>query len=521
MSEPISFGKLDFKLVASMDEPGGRPEPETPFRILILGDFSGRANRGLSDSRALARRSPLLVDRDNLDEVISRLGVEIHLAMGGPDRPLVPIRFSELEDFHPDRIFEQLEVFQALRETRQKLADPRTFSSAAAEVRGWEATTAPAVASQRPPERPRVASPLSGLTTSGLLDEIMDRSEDRPSEARPSPGSSEWRAFLQEVVRPHLVPRADPRQAELVAALDASIAELMRTILHDPDFQALEAAWRGADFLVSRLETDAQLRLYLFDLSQAELRADLVATDDLRSTGTYRLLVEQTVATPGAEPWAVLVGNYTFDHTLEDAELLGRMAKIARGAGAPFIAAAHSHLVGCESLAETPDPDDWRGPTEAKGTPAWEELRKIPEASYLALALPRFLLRLPYGRETEPIERFDLEETADAFNHEHYLWGNPALASACLLAQGFSLHGWDLRPGAIKDIQGLPLHVYRIQHESRTKPCAEVLLTERAAEVILDHGLMPLLSFRDRDTVRVARFQSLADPVTRLAGRWT
>jgi type VI secretion system protein ImpC len=521
MSEPISFGKLDFKLVASMDAPAGRPDPDTTFRILILGDFSGRANRGLLEPRGLARRSPALVDRDNLDEVMSKLGVEIHLAVGGPDRPAIPIRFGELEDFHPDRIFERLEVFQGLRETRQKLADPRTFASAAAEVRGWEATAKPTAAPKPPSERPPVASPLSGLTTSGLLDEIIDQSEDQPSETRPSPGSSEWSAFLQEVVRPHLVPRADPRQADLVAALDASVAELMRTILHHPDFQVLEAAWRGAYFLVSRLETDAQLRLFLLDLSEAELRADLAATEDLRSTGTYRLLVEQTVETPGAEPWAVVVGNYTFDQTLEDAGLLGRMAKIARRAGAPFIAAAHPHLAGCESLAETPDPDDWQRPAEAKNTGAWEELRRIPEASYLALALPRFLLRLPYGRETEPIERFDLEEMTDAFNHEHYLWGNPALASACLLAHGFSLHGWDLRPGVVKDIQGLPMHVYRVQDEPRTKPCAEVLLTERAAEIILDQGLIPLLSFRDQDTVRLARFQSLAKPLTQLAGRWT
>lgn len=520
MSEPISFGKLDLKLVASTDEPGGRPDPETPFRILILGDFSGRVNRSLFESGSLAKRRPLLIDRDNSDDVMAKLAVEIGLPVGGPDRPPVPVRFGELEDFHPDRIFERLEVFQALRKTRQRLADPRTFASAAAEVRGWEAAVKPPAASERPSERPSVVSPLSGLTTAGLLDEILETTKGQPAEAKTSSASSEWGAFLQEIVKPHLVPRVDPRQAELVAALDASIAELMRTILHHPDFQAIEAAWRGVHFLVSRLETDAQLRLYLLDVSKAEVAADLASTEDLRSTGTYRLLVEQTVETPGGEPWAVVIGNFTFDQTREDGELLGRMAKIARRAGAPFIAAAHPHLAGCESLAETPDPDDWRRPVDADSIRAWEALRQIPEASYLALALPRFLLRLPYGRETEPIERFDLEEMPDAPNHEHYLWGTPALAAGYLLAQGFSQYGWDLRPGVIKDIQGLPLHVCKIKGESRTKPCAEVLLTERAAEIILGRGLVPLLSFRDQDTVRVARFQSLADPLRQLAGRW-
>jgi type VI secretion system protein ImpC len=447
---------------------------------------------------------------------MTKLGVEIGLPITGPDRPPVSIRFGELEDFHPDRIFDRVGEFQALRETRRNLADPRTFASAAAEVRGWGETATPEAA----PERAPVASPLSGLTTAGLLDEIIETTTGQPAEARTPSASSPWGAFLQQIVKPHLAPKADPRQAELVAALDASIAALMRTILHHPDFQAIEAAWRGVHFLVSRLETDAQLRLYLVDVSKAELGADLSAAEDLRTTGIYRLLVEQTVETPGAEPWAVLAGNYTFDQTLEDAELLGRMAKIARRAGAPFIAAAHPHLLGCDSLAATPDPDEWRRPGNEETDRAWEAVRKLPEASWLGLALPRFLLRLPYGKETEPIERFDLEEMADTLNHERYLWGNPALAVGYLLAQGFSHFGWDLRPGVIKDIPGLPLHVFKTQGEPRTKPCAEVLLTERAAEIILDQGLIPLLSFRDQDTVRMARCQSLAKPLTLLAGRW-
>ena len=105
-------------------------------------------------------------------------------------------------------------------------------------------------------------------------------------------------------------------------------------------------------------------------------------------------------------------------------------------------------------------------------------------------------------------------------SHDYYLWGNPSFVCVYLLAQAFSHHGWNLRPGVVQDIDGLPLHVYKEQGESRVKPCAEVVLTERAAEIILDNGLMPLLSFRKQDSVRLARFQSLADPLTHLAGRW-
>ncbi len=214
------------------------------------------------------------------------------------------------------------------------------------------------------------------------------------------------------------------------------------------------------------------------------------------------------------------MGNYIFDEIREDVELLGRMAKIASHAGAPFISAASAHILGCESLAETPDPDDWQRQTNEEGSQAWEALRKFPQASYVGLALPRFLLRLPYGQDTDPVEEFDFEEMDADPNHEDYLWGNPCFACVCLLAQVFSRYGWNLRLGVIQDIEGLPLHIYKEQGESKVKPCAEVVLTERAAEIILDNGLMPLLSFRNQDTIRLARFQSLADPLTHLAGRW-
>jgi type VI secretion system protein ImpC len=291
-------------------------------------------------------------------------------------------------------------------------------------------------------------------------------------------------------------------------------------MLHHPDFQALEAAWRGLDFLVSRLETGARLKLYVLDLSKSELAADLNDTYDLRNTGLYRLLVEQTVGTAGGEPWAVIGGNYTFGQTRDDAELLGRMARIAAAAGAPFIAAADSNLLGCESLAQTPDPDDWRVTRDEFGQAAWQALQNLPESAYLGLALPRFLLRLPYGKDTDALDQFEFAEMTGDPDHENYLWGNPCFACICLLGQAFSANGWDLQSGAGNDIDNLPLHIYREAGQTHIKPCAEALLTERAAEIIMSSGLMPLLSFRERDMIRLARFQSLMLPPTRLAGRW-
>jgi type VI secretion system protein ImpC len=299
----------------------------------------------------------------------------------------------------------------------------------------------------------------------------------------------------------------------MLDAVDAATSELMQRILHHPDFQAIESAWRAVYFLVSRLETDEQLKLYLLNISKTELAADLGSTDNLRSTGIYKLLAEQTVETFGGEPWAVLAGNYIFDNSREDAELLGCIAKIAKASRAPFISSVSDKVLGCESLAETPNPNDWQRLPGAVESQAWETLRKLPDAAYLGLALPRFLLRLPYGADTDTIERFDFEEMIEVPDHDDYLWANPSFACVYLLAQAFSRYGWNFRPGIIQDIEGLPLYIYKEEGESRVKPCAEVALTERAAEIILDKGLMPLLCFRNQDIIRLARFQSSRPPV--------
>jgi len=151
----------------------------------------------------------------------------------------------------------------------------------------------------------------------------------------------------------------------------------------------------------------------------------------------------------------------------------------------------------------------------------WAELRRQPEAEAVGLALPRFLLRLPYGKKTSPLESFDFEEFPELPVHEDYLWGNPAFAVALLLAQSFLDAGWEMRAGSATEVDKLPLHVYRRDAQPESKPCAEVLLTEDAAERIVEEGLIPMVSFKDGDLVRVVRFQSIAEPPRALAGRWS
>jgi type VI secretion system protein ImpC len=521
MPKPFDFGGVNLTSgpTSGEDSSGAHPSEETPFCVAILGDFSGRANRGICDPKTIGKRRVWLVDRDNFDEVLSRSGAEIQLPMdesGG-----LRLRFTELEDFHPDRIFQQLEVFGKLRELRGRLQDPASFPKAAEEL-GWgsrDSSRNSASQPGKPAPAPAAAPSAVQLASGSLLDEMIEQTEARGITDRPRRSPDEVHEFARRVVAQHLVNSPDPRQPEIVAVIDRAIGSLMRAILHNPDFQALEAAWRAAFLLVRQLETGSQLKLYLIDISKPELAADLNSATDLRPTGLYRLLVEQSVETPGAEPWSIIVGNYSFGAVGDGAQLLSRVAKIASRAGAPFLAAASPRLLGCASLASTPQPREWKAPPELAR--AWAELRRLPEAKSVGLALPRFLLRLPYGKKTSPLESFDFEEFIETPGHEDYLWGNPAIAVALLLAQCFSEAGWQMHPGTAMEIDQLPLHVSVRASESESKPPSEVLLTEDAVERILDEGLMPLISFKDRDRIRLVRFQSIADPPQGLAGRWS
>jgi type VI secretion system protein ImpC len=477
---PSSLGDIQIDVLAGRQRSKDQPEPETPFRIAVLGDFGGRANRRVREG-GLASRRILRIDRDNFDQVLAKIRPELCLPGVGV------IRFSELEDFHPDRLYERLDIFR---------------NAAAGEIPP-EAETEP--------EPPAAAQPQHIS-----LDDLLDSLEERPVAARRP--KDDFSRFVEDLVAPHLEPKAEPRAAGRQDARDAACGTLMRGVLHHPDFQALEAAWQGLFFLVRRIETGPELQIFVIDVSKEELAADLLPADDLQDTQAWELLVESTVGTPGAEPWSLLAGDYTFDASLDDADLLARIAMLARAAGTPFLAAASPRILGADSLAAQPGPENWN--PDPAGSRIWEHVRALPEASWVGLTLPRILLRMPYGEHSSPIEQFRFEEFTGIPPHDRYLWGNATWATVCLMGQAFAEEGWRMRPGVKLQLDDIAVHLYHEDGETKLKPCAEILLTERAAERISESGLMALASLKGRDVVRLVRFQSIADPPCGLSGRW-
>jgi type VI secretion system protein ImpC len=443
--------------------------------------------------------------------VLKRLQVELSLTLASePSRPIT-LAVRELEDFHPDRIVAKAEVFAALRSTRRRLEDPRTFDEAAAELMALQPT--PDTSPVPPPLDPEATAPQAETPTD-LLDQILQQSSPTPAKQTPRPKPSrEWGQFLERITAP-LTVREHPRQAELIASVDAAMAHLLRDILHHPEFQALESLWRALDMLTRRLETGGQLTIELIDVTRGELEADLLSDKSIDELAAYKLLVDQSLGSQGGLPWTFLVADFRFDPTTRDIALLWRLGQLARLAGAPLLASAGPRFVGCESLAATSDPDDWHASVDS----SWSDLRQSAEAPYLGLALPRFLLRAPYGRDSVVMDSFDFEEFTSSPPHEAYLWGNPAFALAVLLGMSFDEDGRFDPRRLERDLTDLPLPIERDPDgEVRAKPCAEVLLGNRAADCILATGLIPIQSVRDRDAVHLAGLVSIADPPSPLA----
>ena len=499
MARTISSERVGFSLEAESRRVETATPGERPFRIAVLGDFSGRGGADGSEPAPALNMKARLVDRDNVEDVLGEFGARLRLALG--DDLAAELEFRSLDDFHPDHLYRTQPVFQAIRSMRERLLDPASFGAAAAELMG----SAPEAAE---------AAPLPPAPVD-LLEQMLGEA-GHAGPAKPARKRDAFSEFLSRVTAPYLEPGRDPREEELVKQIDAAATRQMRAILHHPAFQALESLWRGVYWLARGLETGGDLKLLLINATKAEMAADLLADVDTESTAVYKALVEKTVGTPGAETWAVLAGHYAFGPETDDLVFLGRMAAVARAAGAPWIAAADPRLAGCSSFAATPDVDDW----DKAGNGGWQALRELGGVNFVGLAAPRFLLRPPYGKDTEACERFAFEEIENPGNFDGYLWGNPALACAFLLGKTFEERGWALRPGEVREIDGLPLYIYKEDGESVSLPCAEMWMTERAASRMLERGLMPLASIKNDGAATLVRFQSIAHPPAPLSGGW-
>ena len=496
MPTQASTGKLQFEVEfrpAKMRERKG----DSPFNLLVLGDFSGRFNRGQFEP--IAQRKVWRIDSDNFAEMPANLDARLRLSTAHPIADPPELRFGQLADFHPDQLLKRIATLSTLLAHRQRLLDPATAQAASTEVP--ELLPQTSISSADPP-KPSPAASASDVDTMARL--LGGTARPTPAPAT-SPTPTKIEQLLRQAVGSSVVPEPTPRQTSMLSAVELELAAQLRARLHHPDFQALEANWRGLDLLVRIFGGEENIKLWLVDVSKEELNADLRTSESLDGSGIAKLLRRQAED----QPWTLCLGLYSFGAELAEIELLGRLTGVAAQSQTPFIAAAAPQLVNCASFGAQPDPDDWNQPMPAESRAAWTALRALPQAAYLGLAMPRFLLRQPYGQQSDPIEAFGFNELSSPPEHEGFLWGNPALLCGYLSAACFLANGWSGQCDG-GEVGELPVYLFDDAGEKAAKPCAEIWLGERAVRAILDRGLVPVLSIKGRDAVRVPALPTLA-----------
>ncbi len=456
-----------------------------PVRIAVLGDFSGGAAAGrLETGDDLARRKMMAVEFDSLEDTLARLEVKLALPIGdGGDG--VEVEFGELDSFHPDSLYRELPMFKSLVDLRKRLNNTATFAKAAAEVQAMGGG-GKRRASRSGKRRSKSGAPAADAKLSdfarlvGIAPEVR---VDTPVDA-----------LLKRILGPFVTAAPDPKRDALVAIVDSALSDAMRTVLHQPEFQNLEALWRGMDMLLRRVETGPSLQVLLVDMSAEEFAADLSSASDLSETGLYSMLVDKP-SQDKAGGVSLILGLYQFEPTPPHAELLGRMAKIAKLAGAPFVTS-----INAESFS------DRRNPPHPLMAQALEALRGLPEASHLALLAPRFMLRHPYGKKSDPITSFTFEEFTPEEGMRGMLWGHPALLAASVLAAP---------TGTTLSVGDLPFHyVVDADGDQVALPTTERLVNLAAAEMLRRVGIDALMAHKGQPELRIAGLDAMnGDPI--------
>jgi type VI secretion system protein ImpC len=304
----------------------------------------------------------------------------------------------------------------------------------------------------------------------------------------------------------------------IIAAIDKKLTEQINQILHHADFQALEGSWRGLAHLVNNTETDETLKIRVLNISKKDLGKTIAKYKGTAwdQSPLFKKLYEEEFGMPGGQPYGSLIGDYYFDHTAPEVEMLAGMAQIAAAAHAPFITSPKPSLFNMESWQELSNPRDLTKIFQSAEYAPWRSLRESDDARYVGLAMPRVLSRMPYGAKTNPVEEFAFEEDTGAADHGKYTWMNAAYAMGTNITRAFKLYGWCSRIRGVESggmVEGLPVHSFPTDDGGMDMKCpTEIAITDRREAELAKNGFMPLSHWKNTDYSVFVGAQSLHKP---------
>ncbi len=303
---------------------------------------------------------------------------------------------------------------------------------------------------------------------------------------------------------------------ERIAAIDKLISDQLNEVVHNENFQKLEASWRGLAYLVDKSETGEMLKIRVMNVSKKDLLKDMEKASEFDQSTLFKKIYEEEFGMFGGSAYGALIGDYEFSNHPQDLALLEKISQVAAAAHAPFISAASPELFNLDSFTEIGEPRDLSKIFQSVEYAKWKSFRESEDSRYVALALPHILMRLPYGRDNVPVEAFDFEEQVDGHDHSKYLWGNAAYALGTRLTEAFSKYHWCAAIRGVEGgglVEGLPVHTFKTDEGDVALKCpTEIAITDRREKELADLGFVPLVHCKGTDYAAFFSTQTVNKP---------
>jgi type VI secretion system protein ImpC len=369
------------------------------------------------------------------------------------------------------------------------------------------------------PETQKVAGSavVEQAADSSLLDQIVEQGRFTDPSARER-GKDLVKEFVAQVLDGSMTIGRDADQmiSARIAQIDHLISIQLNEVMHNAQFQKLESTWRGLKYLLDQSETGTQLKIRILNASKKDLLRDLQRAPEFDQSAMFKKVYEEEYGLFGGEPFGALVGDYEFSKHPEDLELLEKVSQVAAASHAPFLSAASPELLNMPSFTGLDQPRDIGKIFDSTEYAKWKGFRESEDSKYVALTCPRILMRLPYGRDTAPVEGFNYEEAVDGTEHEKYLWGNAAFALASKMTQAFATYGWCVAIRGVEGgglVDGLPSHTFRTDEGDVALKCpTEIAITDRREKELADQGLVSLVHCKGTDKAAFFSIQSCNKP---------
>jgi len=356
-------------------------------------------------------------------------------------------------------------------------------------------------------------------TTEGsLLDQIVETGRFGREAGAAERGKDMVKEFVTQVLEGSMTLTRDAEASinARIAQIDHLISIQLSEVLHHPSFQKLESTWRGLKYMLDQSETSSQLKIRILNASKKEVLRDLQRAPEFDQSVLFKKVYEDEFGIFGGAPFSAMVADFEIGRNPEDMEFLERVAQVSAAAHAPFLTGASPELVNLESFTQIGDPRDIGKIFDSTEFAKWKSFRASDDSRYVGLCLPRVLMRLPYGRDTKPVEGFSFEEGVDGTDHKKYLWGNAAWALGARLTGAFAKYGWCAAIRGVEGgglVEGLPTHTFRTDEGDVALKCpTEVAITDRREKELADQGLIPLVHCKGTDYAAFFSVQSTNKP---------